>query len=193
MARFSSRVLATGSLASVLSTLGLALLARLEGKAAVQPTNATGHWLHGEDAGEVRTVDLPHTAVGYGTHHLSALFWAVPLTLLVGERRASVGRIAVTSLATSAFAAAFDYGVMPRRLTPGWEHALKSRGVAAGFGILAVSLAAGAFASNRLLSSPKGRSRDHQPKNSDDRGKRGKTESKPPTEKRVVGGGQLGA
>lgn len=84
---FMPRVLVTGSIASFLSTIGLAWLARFEGKAAVQPINATSHWLHDEDAGEVRTINLPHTGVGYGTHDLSALFWAVPLTLLVGERR----------------------------------------------------------------------------------------------------------
>jgi len=68
--------LVSGTVASVTSSAALALLAKAEGRNAVQPLNATSHWVHGEDAGSVREVDLDHTAVGYATHHAASVFWA---------------------------------------------------------------------------------------------------------------------
>jgi hypothetical protein len=46
---------------------------------------------------------------------------------------------------TAAIAGAVDYGLVPRRLSPGWEHALPPRGVAAGFAALGLGLALGAL------------------------------------------------
>ncbi len=43
--------IATGTVASVTSTLALGLLARSEGKGALQPVNAISHWLNGKKAG----------------------------------------------------------------------------------------------------------------------------------------------
>ena len=44
------RALVTGTVASVTSTVALALAARAEGKGALQPVNATSHWLNGGKA-----------------------------------------------------------------------------------------------------------------------------------------------
>jgi hypothetical protein len=63
----------TGTVASLVSSAALAMLARLEGKSAIQPLNATSHWLHGEDAGKVGEPDLRHTALGYATHHCASI------------------------------------------------------------------------------------------------------------------------
>ncbi|WP_394885661.1 hypothetical protein ACG873_01015 (plasmid) [Mesorhizobium sp. AaZ16] len=68
----------TGTVASFVTAAVLALLAKAEGTSALQPTNATSHWLHGDKSGGVRKADLEHTAVGFGTHHASAIFWAAP-------------------------------------------------------------------------------------------------------------------
>jgi hypothetical protein len=73
--------LVTGTIASLVSTAALAALARYEGKSAVQPTNATSHWLHGDEAGRRESADVAHTAVGYVTHHGSAVFWALRFEL----------------------------------------------------------------------------------------------------------------
>ena len=43
--------LVSGSVTSLVSTVGLALLAEAEGKAPLQPLNATSHWLNGAVAG----------------------------------------------------------------------------------------------------------------------------------------------
>ncbi|WP_209439299.1 hypothetical protein [Sinorhizobium arboris] len=74
---FTSAV-ASGTIASLITTAALALLAGLEGRNVFQPTNATSHWFQGGNAGRVRVADAKHTLLGYCTHHLSAIFWALP-------------------------------------------------------------------------------------------------------------------
>ncbi len=44
----------SGTIASAVSAAVLAFLAKAEGVAAVQPINATGHWLHSESAGTLK-------------------------------------------------------------------------------------------------------------------------------------------
>ncbi|WFU50751.1 hypothetical protein [Sinorhizobium terangae] len=80
----------TGTVTSIVTTVALALLARSEGKSIFQPTNATSHWMYGDAAGSVRSADARHTLFGYCTHHVSAIFWAVPFQvwLAAGHSRA---------------------------------------------------------------------------------------------------------
>ena len=141
-----SSALVSGTIGGVAMAAALAWLAKKEGKAAVQPVNATSHWLHGEHAGTVRGVDFAHTGVGFGTHHASALFWAFifeewletqpPRTPVLMLRDASV---------MSAIAAAVDYGITPKRFTPGWEEVLSPRSIGIAYGAMALGLAAGAM------------------------------------------------
>ena len=56
--RSASSALVSGTIAGVAMAAALAWLAKKEGKAAVQPVNATSHWLHGEHAGTIREADL---------------------------------------------------------------------------------------------------------------------------------------
>lgn len=140
-------VLAAAVGAGLGSAFAAAAVARSAGKGALQPLNATSHWLHGPEAGRVRGVDATHSGVGIATHALSALFWAVPYALWLGRKPVRsdagiVGGAAVTTLV----AAAVDYLVMPRRLTPGWELAIGRTGTALTFAGLGLGLAAGALA-----------------------------------------------
>ena len=73
---FPRRVAASGTRAGAASVLALALVALGEGKAAVQPLNATSHWLNGERAARRRRLDLRHTGVGLATHLAATMFWA---------------------------------------------------------------------------------------------------------------------
>ena len=144
-------ILCTGAGAALASAAAAAAVARAEGKGALQPLNATSHWLHGQRAGRVRRLDGAHSGVGLGTHVLSALFWAVPYALwLRQEPERTDGEIVAGAAATAAIAATVDYGVMPRRLTPGWELAIGRGGVAAAFVGLGLGLAAGALVARRL-------------------------------------------
>ena len=138
--------LITGSIASVVTTVALASLAAAEGKGPLQPVNSTSHWLHGEEAALVRGADATHTAVGYGTHHASALFWAVPFEWRRSQSQdRSVSSIARDASVMAAIAAVVDYGMVPKRLTPGWEDVLSKRSIAATYVALAGGLAIGAL------------------------------------------------
>ncbi len=135
----------SGSLASVAIALALAVLARREGKRALQPINATSHWLHGNRAGRVRKADAAHTLVGYLTHHASAIFWAYFLERWLGSRRRGILAVLPRAAAMSGIAAAVDYGVVPRRLTPGWEHVVSNRSLKTAYVVLGLARAAGAL------------------------------------------------
>ena len=141
----------TGTVASLVSTGALALLARAEGRRPLQPTNSTSHWLHGDAAGFTEHADAAHTGLGYLTHHLSAIFWALPFQIWLAARRGPrpTSHLVRDAAIMSAIAAIVDYGVVPRRLTPGWETVLSKRSIAAAYVALAAGLALGASLTDR--------------------------------------------
>ena len=149
--RSGSSALVSGTVAGVVMAAALAWLAKREGKGALQPVNATSHWLHGDQAGAVREASLSHTGIGFATHHVSAVFWAFifenylatqpPRTPMLMLRDASV---------MSAIAAAVDYGLTPKRFTPGWEEVLPPRSIGVTYAAMALGLAAGAMLTQQL-------------------------------------------
>jgi len=142
----------TGTVASLATTAALAALAKTEGKGALQPTNSTSHWLHGEEAGRVDRADAAHTLVGYGTHHASAFFWALPFEAWLAARPPrSTGELFRDAAVMAGIAATVDYGLVPKRLTPGWEEVLSKRSIAVTFAAMALGLAAGAAISDRAV------------------------------------------
>lgn len=146
VARIGASALVSGSVASVAAAAALAILARAEGKGALQPVNATSHWLHGEEAGHFRRADAAHTLVGFTTHHASALFWALPFEIwLARHPPRSRTHLLRDAAVMSAIAAAVDYGMVPKRLTPGWEEVVSKRSIAVAYGALALGLFAGAM------------------------------------------------
>jgi hypothetical protein len=150
--RIGLSALVTGTAASVVSTAALALLARGEGKSTFQPTNATSHWLHGDRAASHREPDAAHTLIGYATHHVSTLFWAMPFEAwLAFQPPHTTAELLRDACAMSAIAAAIDYGATPKRLTPGWELVLSKRSMAATYGAMALGLAAGALVARAWL------------------------------------------
>ena len=138
------RAVTPTALASLSSVAALALTAQFEGKSAVQPLNATSHWLNGEPAADVRRADLRNTAVGLATHCAAVFFWAA-----IFERWLAAGppqrrsNLALQAIAMSAIAAAVDYGATPKRFTPGWEFVLSKRSMAVVYAAMAAGLAAG--------------------------------------------------
>ncbi len=140
----------SGTVASATSTIALAVLARTEGKGALQPVNSTSHWRNGERAAAFSGADLAHTAVGYATHHAATVFWAVLFERWIGSRRpAKVLPLMQDALVLSAIAAAVDYGATPKRFTPGWEFVLSKRSMAVAYAAMALGLAAGASLNRR--------------------------------------------
>ena len=139
-------ILLSGAAAGVASTLALGLLARREGKGALQPVNATSHWLNGEGAASFKGADAIHTAVGLATHQAATFFWSALFEWWLPRRRPlrplpMLGHAA----AMSVVAAAVDYGATPKRFTPGWEFVLSKRSMAVAYAAMALGLAAGAL------------------------------------------------
>ena len=139
--------LVCGSLAALLSTATMAALARRAGGSAVAPLNAVSHWLWGDAALREDRASWATTGTAYVTHHLSAVFWATLYARLHGHRPEAKRwpQAVAGGLATSAAAAAIDYTLVPKRLTPGFENRLATRDTVAVFGSLAAGLALGAL------------------------------------------------
>ncbi len=78
---------------------------------------------------------------------MAAMFWAALYSLLHGHRADAKTplRAVAGGVATSAVAYAVDYHVVPSRLTPGWEHRMAPRSLAATYGSLAAGFALGAL------------------------------------------------
>jgi hypothetical protein len=137
---FLSRVLMTGAAASLSSVGVLGVLAKVEGRDAVQPVNATSHWLHGEGAGHSRDVDASHTLVGFATHCAASVFWSA---LFLRLRKARPERSPVPdALGVAALAAVVDYALVPKRLTPGWEAVLSPASIALAYVAMTASFLA---------------------------------------------------
>jgi hypothetical protein len=141
------RVLACGSLASMAAALALAASSKARGRSAAAPINATSHWMHGDSAANRDMMDVPHTGVGYATHHAAAVLWAGLFEVL--RRRSTptdMGAVARDAAVAATTAAVVDYVFTPHRLTPGWELVLPPRSMA-----LAYIAMAAAFAGSELL------------------------------------------
>jgi hypothetical protein len=140
------QALVSGTLASFFSTAALALFGKAEARSFVAPTNATSHWLWGNDAYSEYEPSLRHTGVGYVTHHVSAVFWALfyERWLNSSEHHSTAGILRDAAL-TAGVAAVVDYTLTPERLRPGFEQHLSRASLVGVFAAFAAGLAAGAL------------------------------------------------
>lgn len=140
-----------GTVASVVSTALLAALGKRQAGSAVAPTNAVSHWLWGDESLHAQQPSLRHTLAGYITHHGACIFWATLYSWLHGHREdaKTLPRAVAGGIATSAAAYVVDYKVVPKRLTPGFEHRLSAGGMAATYAALAAGFALGALLAGR--------------------------------------------
>lgn len=136
------RALVSGTIASVVTAVGLAVLSRAEGKHPLAPFNASSHWLFGDNNIKLDGFNPQQTSIGLLTHHASAIFWAL-IYEFGAVSLVPKGYREATAAPTAVFAALLDYGLLPRRLTPGWELAVSKRSVSAGFLLLGLGLALG--------------------------------------------------
>lgn len=141
------QALVAGSFASVLSAAALAIAGRREAGSAAAPINAVSHWYWGDRAFRQQRPDVRHTVAGYITHHCASVFWAALLGwyLQRSARRNSPTHLAVASAATSAIACFVDFRLTPDRLTPGYEHRLSRKALAATYLVFGIGLALGAL------------------------------------------------
>lgn len=139
--------LVSGTLAGLLSAAVLLVTGKRETGSAVAPVNAESHWLWGDESLREQRPTWRHTFTGIVTHQLSTVFWATLYALVRGRRQAvrSVPEALLGGIATSAAAAAIDYTLVPKRLTPGFEHRLSTRSMVGVFAAIAGGIALGAL------------------------------------------------
>lgn len=139
--------LVAGSLASLLSTAVLAGAGRRETGSAFAPINAVSHWVWGDEALRVDAPTWRHTALGLLTNHAAAIFWAVLYAKFTQRTRwaGTLPGAVLGGIATSAAASAIDYTVVPKRLTPGYEHRLSTTSMVGVFGAIAAGIAIGSL------------------------------------------------
>src|SRR5687768_14320002 len=66
-----------GTIASLTSAAALTLLGWLEERRPAAPNNGPSQWVWGEAEAYEQRPTLRHTAVGYGVHHATSVFWAL--------------------------------------------------------------------------------------------------------------------
>ncbi|WP_050577423.1 hypothetical protein [Sinorhizobium arboris] len=143
---YGSRVAASGLCAGLAAVAVLVVSAERRKKRPWRPINATSHWIHGDHAGSVSRFDLAHTGTGFATHMLASFWWALPFSAMIGRSgQPSPQRVIAAAVGTTALAAVVDYGLVPKRLTPGWELALPKSDLAMAYIAFGCGLALGAF------------------------------------------------
>lgn len=144
--RILSNAAVSGSVASLTSTAALALCGLLERGSAAGPLNGPSQWIWGRWAAYRRDASLPHTAVGYLIHHLSALFWAICNQGTFNRRphpEKSGSRELSECAMTASMACFVDYQLTPKRLQPGYETQLSRYSLFVVYTAFALGLAAG--------------------------------------------------
>lgn len=136
----------SGSLTSILSTCVLAVAGARQAGSAVAPINAVSHWLWGDESLHAQRPTLRHTLAGYLTQHAASIFWATLYARVYGHRDEAkqLPQAVAGGIATSAVAYVVDYTLVPKRLTPGYEHRVDGKSMLAIYGALAAGFALGA-------------------------------------------------
>ena len=139
-----SRVLAETAAATVSSTLALALLTRVGRHNALQPLNATSHWLNGEAAADETQAAWRTTGVGLLTHAAATGFWAVIYEVWLRRGERTPAHVMGKAAAMAGLSALVDYRATPKRFTPGWEFVLTPSAMALAYFALGAGLAVAA-------------------------------------------------
>ncbi len=142
---FWTAVFVSGLAAAVLSGLVLMVLALARSQSPVAPINATSQWLFGPRVASVGDVTVAETGVGLATHVASSVLWggvtALAARWLGAER---TGSLLLVGLGVAVVALILDYGLLPRRISPGWHLVLPWWAVGIGFLALGLGLGLGA-------------------------------------------------
>ena len=143
-----TKAVVAGIVAGAVTAFGLALLSRVERRHPLAAINASSHWLIGDENVRTDHFDPKQTLIGCFTHFAATIFGA---SVLESLKTAFVARVHVQlAFLTSLMAVVLDYGILPRRISPGWELALSKWSMAGGFGFLGIGLAIGSAVASRL-------------------------------------------
>jgi hypothetical protein len=130
-------------LAGVATTAAVAALSRRETGSASAGLNAVSHIAWGDRAARQQDPSLKYTLTGLALNAAAVTGWALVQDMLFNRRR-GLARSVAAGTATAALAYVVDYHMVPERFTPGFEKRLSGPALAAVYGVLAASLAAGA-------------------------------------------------
>jgi hypothetical protein len=146
--------LLSGTLAAVLSAAVVAVAGRKQSGSAIAPINAVSHWLWGDAAAREESIDARHTGVGAVTQMLAGIFWGtLHAKLRPRVPHSDIVPAAIAGgVATAAVAGVVDYGLIPKRFTPGYELRVSSGAVLLALGAIAAGIAAGTVAFTRARS-----------------------------------------
>lgn len=150
MSTWIKDTLATGAVATTATNGALAVLGKFENGNALGPINAVSHIVWGKSATTANHLDAAHTVVGSILNAVAITGWAGVYELLMPRRRRpSPQRALLAGAAVSTVAYITDFHVVPKRLTPGFEEKISSKGLLAVYAVLAVALAAGSLGRKR--------------------------------------------
>jgi hypothetical protein len=152
----------SGTVASIVSTISLLILGRIELGETAAPVNGPSQWIWGRYAPFENHFSLRYTVAGYVIHHAASVFWAILHERLrqhlSQEIQGKNKSILATSAAITTAAYVVDFNLTPRRLTPGFEKRLSKRGLFIVYGTFALGLATGALIGSRAsLKTPRSR------------------------------------
>lgn len=134
-------VLVTAAISTAVTSALALLVSKLQTGHAAAGLNATSHIAWGKSATRVNRPDLEHTVVGAVLNAGAMAAWAAVHEMLP-RARSPLAAVAKGAL-VSAGAYLTDYYVVPKRLTPGFEHRFSSLGMLAMYAALAGALGAG--------------------------------------------------
>jgi hypothetical protein len=138
------RSLISGSVASIVSAVVLAIVGKKELNKFAAPLNGPSQWIWGRQAPYENRFTFRYTVMGYGIHHAASIFWAIWYERfrtnlpLKNKIYTAVAPAAVTT----ATAYVVDFYLTPKRLRPGFENRLSKRSLIMVYGAFAVGLAA---------------------------------------------------
>lgn len=133
------RALCSGSVASVLSTVAVSISSRRHCGATAAGTNAASQWIWYPRARHVARPSPMYTLSGYAIHHASSLLWGGVYETARPRQAALPGRVA-RAAGVAALGYVVDYHVVPRRLSPGFEHRIGAAGMCAAYTAFALGL-----------------------------------------------------
>ncbi len=134
---------------SAIATIGsVTLLASLTGKPLYAPTQAISHIIFGERAYQNDTRNLSFLTVGLALNGLAMIGWSGIAELgfrAFGTPPGNFPTACVVSIGVTMMAYFVDFHVVPKRLTPGFEHVLSKHSLLVVYVLLAISLLLGSL------------------------------------------------
>src|SRR5688572_20304505 len=102
------RAVVTGAIATVATTVAVCVFALVERRRPAEALNATSHIAWGDEAYRAKRLDVKHTIVGFGLNSLAVSMWAFVSEAVLGRRRRTLTKTAVTAAAVTTAAYVVD-------------------------------------------------------------------------------------